>query len=467
MPDSGENGHGTPSRELEDVLDGPVPARPAPRTSFHRKRDFVAIALIAVVAVVAALLIGSSSDIAATTSQTGPDSVATLEDPSTLPPVFGEAWRAQSGATPVPVTAGDTVVTGEGSEVVGRNPLTGDVRWRYARDIPLCTVSSSWGDAIAVHRRTDNDLASDDSYKSGNCSEVTTLKGASGERDRQRNGDAEAGTRLISDGTHVTATGKRLLNTWRSDMVLTMEYGAVPDLTNPDKQPRTGCTYGSVAVVTGRVGVLERCPSKTDWRVNEDDRLTVYKPTATDSDKPTVDFSVTVGGQGGRLIALTTDDPNTPQNETAAAVALPNPARLVIFDAAGNRGQEYPLTLPDSALAGDPPSGVVPTTRVPGEISPDLRTGVLYWFTGTSTIALSLSDLRPLWTIPDTLGSGTVFAGYLLLPMKDSLAVIDQATGARVATAPVGRQGYTGPITMATLGPMVLEQRGSTLVALR
>jgi hypothetical protein len=336
--------------------------------------------------------------------------------------------------------------------------LTGDVRWRYARDIPLCTVAGSWGDAIAVYRRTTNDLPSDDAYKGGNCSEVTTLKGASGERDRQRNGDAEAGTRLISDGTHVTATGKRLINTWRSDMVLTMEYGAVPDLTNPDKQPRTGCTYGSVAVVTGRIGVLERCSSKTDWKINEDDRLTVYKPTATDSDKPTVDFSVTVGGQGGRLIALTTDDPTTPQNETAAAVALPNPARLVIFDAAGTRGQEYPLTLPDSALAGDPPGGVVPTTR--GD-------GALYWFTGTSTIALSLADLRPLWTVQDTQGSGTVFAGYLLLPMKDSLAVIDQTNGARVATAPVGRQGYTGPITMATLGPMVLEQRGSTLVALR
>lgn len=458
MPDSGENGHGTPSREIEDVLAGPVPARPAPRTSFHRRGDFVAVALIVVVAVVAALLIGNSSDIAATTSQTGPSSVPPLEDPSTLPPVFGEAWRAPSGATPVPVVAGATVVSAEGNEVVGRNPLTGDVRWRYARDIPLCTVGTSWGDAIAVFRRTQNDLPSDDPAKAGNCSEVMTLKGTSGERDRSRNGDAELGTRLISDGTHVTATGKRLINTWRSDMVLTMEYGAVPDLTNPDKQPRTGCTYGSVAVTSNRIGVIERCPSKTDWKINEDARLTVYKPTAADSDKPTVDFSVTIGGQDGRVIAL---------NENFTAVAVPNPARIVVFDATGNRGQEYPLALPDSALTGDPAGEVVATTRVPGEISPELRDGLLYWFTGTSTVALSLTDLRPLWTIPDTLGSGTVYAGYLLLPMKDSLAVVDQTNGARVATAPVGRQGYTGPITMATAGPMVLEQRGSTLVALR
>jgi hypothetical protein len=91
----------------------------------------------------------------------------------------------------------------------------------------------------------------------------------------------------------------------------------------------------------------------------------------------------------------------------------------------------------------------------------------VFWFTGSKTIALSTTDLSPLWTIDDTLGAGTVFAGYLLLPIKDGIAVIDQETGARVAAAQVNRDGHTGPVEMATLGPMVLEQRGSTLVALR
>ncbi|MET0134115.1 MAG: hypothetical protein ABW215_11040 [Kibdelosporangium sp.] len=447
MPESGENGHGTPSRE--DVLDGPVPERPAPRTSFHRGRDFIAIVVIVVVAVVAGVLIGTSSDIAATTSQTGPAEAETPEDPSTLPPTFGEVWRAPSGATPVPVAVGPTVVTGDGGEVVGHDPLTGSVRWRYARDIPLCTVGSAWSEAIAVFRRTETDLPSSDSYSGGNCSEVTTLKAASGERDRQRNGDAEVGTRLLSDGVHVTATGKRLLNTWRSDLVLTMQYGTLPDLVNPDKQPRTNCNYGSVAVSAGRIAVIERCPAKTDGSSNENDRLSVYKPTAKESDTPTVDFSVPVGGRGARLVAM---------NETMVAVALPSPARLAIFDSAGTSTVELPLPIPESDLAGDPPTGAVSTTRT---------TGALYWFTGTSTIALSLTDLRPLWTVQDTLGSGTVFAGYLLLPVQGALLVIDQASGAQVARAPVNRQDYDGPVSMATLGPIVLEQRGSTLVALR
>ncbi|MBP2320705.1 hypothetical protein JOF56_001090 [Kibdelosporangium banguiense] len=449
MPDPTEHdGHGTPS---EDVLDGPVHEPPPrqPRTSFHRRGDFVAVVVIMVAVVVAAVLLGTSSDIEATTSQTGPQQIETPEAPSTLPPSFGEVWRAPSGATQAPVVAGPTVVTGDGNEVLGRDPLTGKTRWRYARDIPLCTVGSAWGDAIAVYRRTSTALPEGETYHEGNCSEVTTLKGAGGERDRQRNGDAELDTRLLSDGVHVTATGKKLINTWRSDMVLTMQYGTVPDLVNPDKQPRVGCTYGSIAVTQGRIAVIERCQSKTDPTATEDDRLSVYKPTAKDSDNPSVDFSNTIGVKGARVVAM---------NETYIAVAMPNPARLVVFDGTGNEIASYPLTIPASDLAGDPPREVVPTAK---------GNGAVFWFTGSKTIALSTTDLRPLWTIDGTLGAGTTYAGYLLLPVKDGLAVIDQETGARMATTQVNRDSYNGPVEMATLGPVVLEQRGPTLVALR
>jgi hypothetical protein len=444
-----EHEQGTPPEE--DVLAGPVPEDPprGPRTSFHRKRDFVALVVIVVVVVVAGVLIGTSSDIAATTSQTASGTYDTPEEPATLPATFGESWRAQSGATPVPVVAGPTVVTGDGKEVVGRDPLTGEVRWRYARDIPLCTVSGSWMDAIAVYQRTDTSLPDGDSYHNGNCSEVTTLKGADGDRDRQRNGDAELGTRLLSDGVHVTATGKRLINTWRSDLVLTMQYGRVPDPVNPGKQPRPDCNYGSVAVTSGRIGVIERCPAKTDPSEFDNDHLSVYKPTAKDSDTPVVDFSIPLGAKGTRVIALT---------EAYTAVVVPDPSRIDVFDATGKPVASYPITLPAADLAGDPPGQAVWSTK---------GTGAVFWFTGSKTIALAASDLHPLWTVEGTLGSGTVMAGYLLVPVKDGLAVIDQTTGARIATAPVNRGTYTGPVQTATIGPMVLEQRGSTLVALR
>jgi hypothetical protein len=137
---------------------------------------------------------------------------------------------------------------------------------------------------------------------------------------------------------------------------------------------------------------------------------------------------------------------------------MPDPARLVVFDGTGGEVGSYPLTIPASDLAGDPPRQVVPTSK---------GNGAVFWFTGSQTIALSTTDLRPMWTVDETLGAGTVYAGYLLLPVRDGIAVIDQETGARVAATSVNRDSYSGPVAMATLGPMVLEQRGSTLVALR
>jgi hypothetical protein len=93
-------------------------------------------------------------------------------------------------------------------------------------------------------------------------------------------------------------------------------------------------------------------------------------------------------------------------------------------------------------------------------------TGAVYWFTGTKTIALSLDDLRPLWTIDRALGPGTAFAGKILVPVTGGIAVLDPATGQQVAKTPVDRGGYDGLVTMSKIGPIVLEQRGDTLVAL-
>jgi hypothetical protein len=430
-----------------------TPAVPlANRTSFHRPADRIAVVLIVLACVAAGVLVGATSDVRATVSETWQAEVLPPPAPTAMPPSLGEAWRAASGATPVPVAVGPTVVTGDGGEVAGRDPLTGQVRWRYARDLPLCTVSWSWSQAIAVYQNVRNLLPGSDPNAAGTCSEVTSLQAVTGERGRQRNGDAEAGARLLSDGVHVTATGKRLLNTWRSDLVLTMQYGTVPAIVqpdkqprsdNPDKQPRNTCVFDSVSVTNGRIGVIERCP------LDPGDRLTVYLPTNDDHDDPEVKFSSVVGTEGARLVAL---------NETLAAVARPDPNRLVVFDDKGGQVAEYPLELPPEDFANAPSAGVESTTRA---------AGMVFWFTGSRTIALSSADLRPLWIIEGTLGSGTEFAGRMLLPVPDGLAVIDPATGVRQGTLPVNREGYRGPVTMSTLGPMVLEQRGPTLVALR
>jgi hypothetical protein len=443
---------GSDVTDIEDVLDepahepasseGPVEERP-PARSWRTRGDFIAVALIAVVSVTAAVLTWAFSDARATTSITGPSTWEPLPEVTALPPSLAEVWRAKSGASQSPVVVQtplketgeekpSTVVTGDGSEVNGRDPLTGDVRWTYKRDLPLCVVSTAWGRAMALYS------------KGTNCSELTSLDGVSGERRAQRNGDAEPGTALLNEGSHLITTGSRYLEVYRrDDLVKSLEYGTLRAIVNPNKQPRAGCTYGSTAVTSGRFAVIERCPDDAS------DRISVIKPNPDKSDEPKVFASVLTGGKNAQVVAVT---------ERLVAVAMPNPSRLVVFDAeTGSQVTEVPIDVPTADFV-EPPNHV---TRVFAT-----RTNV-FWFTGSKTISLSAETLTPQWTADGTLGAGTTLAGRAVIPVKEGLRVYEQATGAVVGTIRVNREGHTGPVQLATAGPVVLEQRGETLVALR
>lgn len=428
----------------EDVLHGDVPPPPARRTRFNRKRDYAALGLIVAALTVTGVVVWHKSEMRATTSMTTDRQYEEPAAPEFFPPSLGEVWRAESPATWEPVVAGPTVVTGRGGEVSGRDPETGDVRWTYRRDLELCTISAQWRNAVALYRTTENALPDSDPRHRGGCSEMTSLDPVSGKRDRQRNSDAELGTRLIGDGVYLTATGERLLTTVRSDLVETMDYGQIPALVNADKQPRTGCAYKSAHAASNKIAVIERCPGDAAAR------LTVYKATGKDNeaDKPVEVLSTVVGSESAQIVAM---------NDELTAVAMPSPNRLVVYGADGAQVATYDVDLGPQDLRADPPGRVSPITKA---------TGAFQWFSGSRTIVVSATELRPLWTIPDTLGPGTVFAGRALIPVKDAIAVISQADGKQVGLIPVDRANHTGMVTMSSIGPIVLEQRGATLVAL-
>ncbi|MEQ0563718.1 hypothetical protein ABJI51_31965 [Amycolatopsis sp. NEAU-NG30] len=420
----------------EEVLELPPPPPPAPRVKarrspWNRGRDRVIAALIAVAVVAVALVIGVTSDSAATDRTTAAPPPPLPAAPDKVPGSLAELWSAPSAATPVPVTAGDTVVTADGGEVAARDPLTGQIRWHYTRDLPLCTVNETWGRVNAVY------------HKTSNCSEVTQLDPGTGRITAQRNGNAELGTQLVSDGSHVTATGKKLLDTWRDDLVKSAEYGQVPALVNAGKQPRTGCTYGTVSAAAGKVGVIERCPG------DPADRLTVYKATPEKDDEPQVSFSSVLAGKRARLIAMSGD---------LAAVVLPDQKLLVTYNGDGTQRAAYPLDVPPSDLAQDPPSGVEATTQT---------TANVYWFSGSKVLALSRDDLSPRWTLSSAVGPGITFASQLVVPIKGGLAVLNENDGSTIRTVGVDRRGYPGTVRLGVAGPVLLEERGTTLTALK
>ncbi|QGK72042.1 hypothetical protein GIY23_04465 [Allosaccharopolyspora coralli] len=391
------------------------------------RADLVAVVVLVVAAVVATTVVWVTSDARATLSEISPR-IPAPEQPVAVPPELTEAWRAPSGATPEPVTAGPGVITGDGSTVRGHDPRTGEEQWRYARDLPLCTVGAEWRGAIAVHRKGDG------------CSEVTALEGATGTRGPQRNSDAELGTRLLSDGTYVTATGTGIVESWRSDLVRTQQYGVPAAPKNAGNNlPRPGCRTVSVGVGDDRVGLVEACPGE------QSDRITVIKARPEDDEQPEQVLSVALGSADASIVAV---------SQQFVAAVLRDRGEVAVYDTDGNRRQSFPART--EAL---PPDEVRVEATTPGE--------PLTWFTGRDTVALAPNSFTPLWTVPDTLGSGALFAGKLLVPVRNGLAVIDPRSGARETMIPVDRGGFDGPVEVAVLGDTVLEQRGDTLVALR
>ncbi len=101
--------------------------------------------------------------------------------------------------------------------------MTGTEEWSYRRDRALCTVASGFPNADG-HRGLVLALYEG---STGFCSEMTALRPDTGARVAARNPDVVPGTELVADDTFVLATGERYLEVERSDLVKTLEYGAV------------------------------------------------------------------------------------------------------------------------------------------------------------------------------------------------------------------------------------------------
>lgn len=400
---------------------------------------YAAVALVVLIAVGAVVMWTISPEVATVdTPDGGP--VAAPSPAGDVPTGFGEAWRAPSAATQTPVVAGPVVVTGDGSTVAGHDAESGNVAWSYRRDVPLCTVGAAFpgtddgdGHALALYEG-----------RTGWCSELTALHPQSGKRADASNPDLQPGVQLLANGSYVTATGGNYLEVWRSDLVRTLEYGDVPTPVQPGKQPRPNCSYGSTAASSDRIGVIERCPEAST------DRLTVLTPDGPKgSDTPEVQFSIELPAAGAVLVAMSDD---------RAAVALPKPARLVVYDKAGLQISQTPLNVPDSALTTAP-------AGAPVIVSSD--TTRFYWWVAGTTIALDATLLQPVWTTPATLGPPVTYGTGLLAPVPGGLADLDPARGTTFRTLPVQRAEPTAPVRLAAAGEILLEQRAGEVVALR
>jgi hypothetical protein len=388
-----------------------------------------AVAIVVVLAVVAAL-IWWTSDARATISRPAATPVANLTPAKVVPTTLRQLWTAPSSKTTMPLVVAGAVVTGNGRDVEGRDPATGDALWSYARDLDLCGVTWVYQYAVAVYPDVRG------------CGQVSTVDARTGRRGPSRTAYADPEVALSSDGTTVLSAGKSRLEMWRSDMVRMLSYGAIDARIKPGTPASPVCRLVSAAASSAAVSVLEACPEQADLR------LTLLRP-ADEEDTPELKYVPQPGvtdDSGAQVIAV---------SDTTTAVYVPTPKPTVnVVDETGATVASTLLTKPPSPDATMSRAG-------------DLIT----WWTGEEVMVFSANGLRYKYTVAPSgrnapVGPGTVMAGRLLVPVTDGYDVFDPAGGKGERHIPVGRPPSSGPVVPAVAGSTLVEQRGDTLVAL-
>jgi hypothetical protein len=404
--------------------------RPERRT----KGDLLAAAAIAVVVAAVASLIWWTSDARATISRPAATPAPNPSPAREVPAALNQLWIAASPATTAPIVVGGTVTTGDGRQVQGRDPGTGQARWSYARDSDLCGVSWVYHFAVAVFR--------DDR----GCGQVSTIDGSTGRRGAARSGYADPHVRLSSDGTTVLSAGDTRLELWRSDMVRMLAYGETDARVKPSARGlHSGCRLVSAAASSSAVSVLESCANQADLK------LVLLRPGKED-DEPQ-QHAVSEPGiganSGARVLAVW-------ENNTAVYLPSPQP-RVDVIDETG--------TTVSSTLLPKPPS----------RSAVSQAGNLVTWWTGDSVMVFDVSNLTLRYTIAAgettaPLGPGVTMAGKLLVPVTGAIGVYDPVSGANERYIPVNRAPSTLPAGRAVIpavsGSRVFEQRGDTVVAL-
>ncbi|GFG68673.1 Rv3212 family protein [Mycolicibacter senuensis] len=408
--------------------------RPERRTA----GDVLAAAVIAVVVVAAGVIIWWTSDARATVSRPASDEATTPQSAAMVPAALNQLWTAASPVTRAPVMVSGTVITGEGPQLTGRDPATGEQRWSYARDVDLCGVSWIYRYAVAVYP------------DSRGCGQVSTVIAGTGRRGPARTSYADRSVIVTSEGSSVLSAGSTRLELWRSDLVRVLSYGEIDARVKPTARGRgQGCTLVSAAAASSAVSVLEACPGQVDLQ------LTLLR-AGKEEDEPETQHVPQPGvaaDSGARVLTVTDSDSGV---NTAVYLPAPQP-RVEVVDQTGT-------TIAKTMLPAKP-------SAASAAVSVSRPTGLVCWWTGDAVMVFDSGTLTYRYTVPAAgaavpLGPAAMMADRLLIPVIGGVGVFNQRTGAAERVIPVSRPAGVTTVFPAVSGPTVLEQRGDTVVAL-
>ena len=400
----------------------------------RERKDLVATAVIAGVLVLLVAVAWFSAPIrSAELRRADAEFVASglpVDPPNNLTESFSLPDAALPGVT-APVVSGGLLIANSRDTITAHSP-TGELVWSYSRgDAPLCSLGAAWDKVVATYR------------SNVGCGDVVALTASTGEYAGTRSATAPADPVAISSNDRVGTVGAQRLELWRSDMVRTVEYGAVEAKQEPDLQPHEECRITSALTRTELLAVTEVCPEdpSVTW-------LRFQKATPEDSRAPEITSQVSIPDPGARLVAIAQD---------AAAVYVPGPAPAVLsFTEEGTETSRQSVAAA-SALALGEDVDAAAVADLPHHMT---------WFDGERLYLFAPTQLTVQHVFEDAIGTGVAVGERLLYPTEAGVAVADWESGAVERVIPVDRGAFVGPVSLNALGTTVVEKRAGTLVGL-
>lgn len=395
--------------------------------------DVIVAAVIAVVAI--ALFLGAWFTAPIRSTELTPAAVTYAAQPIPAQPprqvseVFSLEHAAPAGVF-TPVVTNGVVITYHDNTLRAHDP-TGQEVWSYVRAEELCSLGAAWNKVVATYRTNVG------------CGDVVSIDAATGQYDGTRSAIASADPVAIASNDRIGILGTDRVELWRSDMVRTVEYGAVEAPQEPDMQPYPHCTITSALTRQELLAVTENCPDdpSVTW-------LRYQDTTPEDSRKPELSHNISLPHPDARLVAISQD---------ASVSYLPGATpTLITMDTSGQETERREVSTAPM---------LAPEQRPWAPMTADLPHHMT-WFDGDRLYLFRPGSLTVDVVIENAIGTGIALGDRLVYPLSGGLAVADWNTGFVETIVPVDRGEYTGPVGLDVIGQTIVEQRGERIVGL-
>lgn len=402
------------------------------------RRDLLTAAAITTVMVVvaAAVLLSGSAARSEFRSADAEQPVygPAIENPTGLDPL----WSHDSAGAGAPLTTkGNLVTVDPDGTLTGRDAGSGDERWTYSHEGPLC-AATFYSDVLA--------MAFDGA---SGCSDVTSIDTTAQQYASTRQSAFPDQMHLTSTWRHALAFSPERLEIWRDDLVRTVEYGAVPAPQESGMQPRSDCVLVSADLTDDRFAVSEQCPGDATTR------LTLSETVPEDNRKPEDIASEQTGADGLWIIDV--------RDEGVLALA----------ERRGNWAVEWftgPTEYTEVLRLEDEPA-LKPTAESLSGDNEQSR-----WFDGRNTHGFHSTTGRFQWTISGTSGPGLTGGwspdpeaqtgrNWVMLPYPGGFITIDPDTGAEDALFDATSSEGDGVTGLSQIGDILYERRAGAIHA--